>query len=147
MEPQDRLLLVSEGLLAAEQSALAHRLCADYYLHLEENETAMDTARSGLRIVSAAGQQLGMTMQNTRDALNSTLATALVHYQAPRHHPEARRLFENILCRKEQSTPALIGLGLILEETEDYKGAIEFFTRALQQNPTRAGKISFSSES
>lgn len=134
MEPQDRLLLISEGLSAAEQSALAHRLCADYYLHLEENETVIDTARSGLQTVSAVAQQLGMTMQNTRDALNSTLATALVHYQAPRHHPEARRLFENILCRKEQSTPALIGLGLIFEETEEYEGAIDFFTRALQQN-------------
>ncbi|KXL50247.1 MAG: hypothetical protein FE78DRAFT_103627 [Acidomyces sp. 'richmondensis'] len=134
-DPQDRLLLLSEGLSASENSALAHRLCAEYYLHFEEYETAMDTARLGLKIVSAMAQQLGMTMQNTKDALNSALATALVHYQAPRHHPEAKRLFENILNRKEQSTPALIGLGLIFEETEDYQSAIDFFTRALQQNP------------
>ncbi|KAF2766960.1 TPR-like protein [Teratosphaeria nubilosa] len=131
---EDRLLLITEGLAAAEQSPSAHRLVADYYLHLEEYESAVHTARNGLKAASIESQKLGMTMQNTRDAMNSTLGTALVHFQGPRNHVEARRLFEDILQRKARSTPALIGLGLIYEETEDYQKAVDFLVRALNED-------------
>lgn len=141
--PEDRLLLMNEGLSKASQSPFAHRLVSDYYLHLEEHESAAETARMGLKVVSQELQKLGMSMQNTRDALNSTLATAHVHFQAPRNHGEARRLFEDILLRKPNSTPALIGLGLIFEETEDYDAAVDFFTRALEQN---AGNVQVGTE-
>ncbi|KAK3117188.1 Superkiller protein 3 [Teratosphaeriaceae sp. CCFEE 6253] len=134
LTPEDRLLMVNEGLSLAAQSPLAHRLVSDYYLHLEEHESALETARTGLELSSTESGKLGMSLQNTRDALSSVLATALVQYQAPRHHTEARKLFEDILQRKPRSTPALIGLGLILEETEDYLDAIEYFTQALEQD-------------
>ena len=136
LKPEDRLLLMSEGLTLAAQSPLAHRLVGDYYQYLEEHESAVTTCRDGLKAVASDSTKLGMTMQNTRDALNGTLATALVHYRAPRNHAEARRLFEDILLRKPHSTPALIGLGLIFEETEDYHDAIDFFTKAMQQDPS-----------
>ncbi|KAI7338690.1 TPR-like protein [Hortaea werneckii] len=132
--PEDRLVLMTEGLSKAEESPFAHRLVADHYLHLEEHESAAETARSGLKAVSLASQRLGMSMQNNKDALNSTLATALVHVQAPRNHAEARRLFEDILQRKPRWTPALIGLGLILEEAEEYRNAVDYFTKALQED-------------
>ena len=134
LDPEDRLLLMSEGLSLAGQSPFATRLACEYYLHLEEHEITVDTAKAGLRITSTESEKLGMSMQNTKDALNSMLATALVHHQAPRNHAEARRLFEDILQRKPRSSPALIGLGLILEETEDYQEAIEYFTQALEQD-------------
>ncbi|KAK3622981.1 Superkiller protein 3 [Elasticomyces elasticus] len=132
---EDRLLMVTEGLSAAGQSVFAHRLVSDYYLHLDEYETTVETARAGLKVAQAESQKLGMSLQNTLDAINGFLATALVHFQAPRNHPEARRLFEDILRRNPRSTPALIGLGLILEETEDYQDAIRYFTQALEQDP------------
>ncbi|KAI6825335.1 TPR-like protein [Hortaea werneckii] len=132
--PEDRLVLMTEGLAKAEESSFAHRLVADHYLHLEEHESAAETARAGMKAVSLASQRLGMSMQNTKDALNSTLATALVHVQAPRNHAEARRLFEDILQRKPRWTPALIGLGLILEEAEEYQNAVDYFTKALQED-------------
>lgn len=134
LSPEDRMLLITDGLAGAEQSPFAYRLVSDYYLHLEEHETAVDTSRKGLDALSAESLKLGMSMQNTKDALNSVLATALVHYQSPRHHPEARKLFEDILQRKPKATPALIGLGLILEETENYGEAINYFTLALEQD-------------
>jgi len=131
----DRLLLMADGMTAAtEQSTLAYRLVSEYYLHLDEYESAIDITKSGLAFVSSESLKLGMSMQNTEDALSSVLGTALVHYQAPRNHLEARRLFETILQRKAQSTPALIGLGLIFEETEDYHDAITFFTQALNKD-------------
>jgi superkiller protein 3 len=134
ISPEERLLLLTEGLAVAPQSPLAHRLVGDYYLHIEEHQSAMDTSRSGIKAVTVEAGKLGMSFQNTKDALNSVLATALVHHQAPRNHPEAKRLFEDILQRKPIFTPALIGLGLIMEENEDYQDAIEFFTRALEQD-------------
>ena len=134
ISPEDRLLLMTEGVTAVEKSPFAHRLVCDYYLHLEENEGAADTARAGLTAVANESSKLGMGLQNTKDAMNSVLATALVHYQAPRNHAEARRLFEDILKRKPKWTPALIGLGLIFEENEDYANAISFLSQALTED-------------
>ncbi|KAK3718696.1 Superkiller protein 3 [Vermiconidia calcicola] len=135
LSPEDRLLLFTEGPAGAGKSPFAYRLVSDYYLHLEEHESAVNTARKGLSVLSTEAAQLGMSMQNTRDAMNSVLATALVHYQAPRNHAEARRLFEDILQRKQTWTPALIGLGLIFEENEQYNDAIAFLSRALDNDP------------
>jgi superkiller protein 3 len=70
-----------------------------------------------------------------RDALSSTLATALVYYQTPRNHHEAKQIFQSILKRKPQFTAALIGIGLILEEEEEHAQAIEFLEQALKQDP------------
>jgi superkiller protein 3 len=81
-----------------------------------------------------------LTDLRVRDALNSTLATALVYYQAPRNHLEAKGIFESILKRKPQFTPALIGIGLILEEEEEYEKAVEFLEQALKQDPSN-GRI------
>ncbi|KAK5172682.1 Superkiller protein 3 [Saxophila tyrrhenica] len=136
LTPEDRLLLMTDGLSISEQSPFAYRLVSDYYLHLEEHESAVDTSRAGLKAAVSEGNRLGMRMQNTKDALNSVLATALVHFQAPRNHAEAKRLFEDILGRKQNSTPALIGLGLIFEENEDYGDAISFLSRALDADKT-----------
>lgn len=132
--PEDRLLLLTEGLSGAEQSPFAHRLVSDYYLYFEEIEIAADTARAGLKVLSSESAKLGMSMQNTKDALNSVLGTALVRHEAPRNHGEAQKLFEDILQRKPKWTPALIGLGLILQENENYQGAITSLTRALEQD-------------
>lgn len=132
LSPEDRLVLMTEGLSASDCSPMAYRLASDYYVHLEENESAVETARTGLNVTGAESKKLGMSMQNTKDALNSALATALVHYQAPRNHAEARILFEDILSRKSNWTPALIGLGLIFEEIEEFGQAINFLAKALQ---------------
>lgn len=97
--------------------------------------------------------------------MNSTLATALVYYQSPRNHPEAKGIFESILKRQPQLlallcyhetpenypeekgvfdsilkqqpqlTAALIGIGLILEEEEEYSSAVVFLEQALKQDP------------
>ncbi|KXT15518.1 hypothetical protein AC579_3381 [Pseudocercospora musae] len=134
ISPEDRLLLFTEGLPAAEKSPFAYRLVSDYYLHLDEHESAADTARAGLKALASESSKLGLTLQNTRDAISAVLGTALVHHQAPRNHNEARRLFEDILARKSKFTSALIGLGLIFEETEDYQDAVDFLTRALNED-------------
>jgi superkiller protein 3 len=59
----------------------------------------------------------------------------LIHYQAPKHHTEARSLFETVLKHNPSYGSVLVGLGLILEEQGDYPGAAELLQRALNKDP------------
>jgi superkiller protein 3 len=127
--------MMTEGVNKSENSPFAYRLACDYFLYLDEHQTVVETSRAGLQVLSTQSTKLSMSLQNTKDALNSVLGTALVHYQAPRNHAEARRLFEDILQRKPKLTPALIGLGLIFEEIENYGAAIDFLLQALNEDP------------
>lgn len=136
LNAEDRLVLMTEGIDAAKDSYLAHRLMSEYYAHLGEHELATETARKGLKLLAAASATSGMRLQANVDALNSILATSLIYYQTPRNNPEAKSIFERILQRKKTFTPALIGIGLILEEEEDYAAAIDFLKRALDRDPT-----------
>ncbi|GAB7332739.1 hypothetical protein MBLNU13_g04480t1 [Cladosporium sp. NU13] len=133
---EDRLAMMTDGVNKAENSPFAYRLACDYFLYLEENETVVETSRAGLQVLSVQSTKLSLSLQNTRDALSSVLGTALVHYQTPRNHAEAKRLFEDILQRKPKLTPALIGLGLIFEEIENYGAAIDFLQQALGEDPS-----------
>ncbi|KAH7085217.1 hypothetical protein BKA63DRAFT_499206 [Paraphoma chrysanthemicola] len=137
---EDCLVLMTEGIIEAKQSALAHCLLGDFYLHLEEYESAVDTTRKGLKYAAAEAKKTDLSFQVTKDALNSTLATALVYHQAPRNHPEAKEIFQSILKRKPQFTAALIGIGLVLEEEQEYEQAFDFLEQALKQD-TSNGRI------
>ncbi|USP73452.1 Superkiller protein 3 [Curvularia clavata] len=137
---EDCLVLMTEGISEAPKSPLAHCLLGDYYLFLEEYESAVETTRKGLKYAAAEAKKTDLSFQKTRDALSSTLATALVYYQAPRNHLEAKGIFESILKRKPQFTSALIGIGLVLEEEEEYEQAFQFLEKALQQDPSN-GRI------
>lgn len=138
LSPEDRLLIMSDGLEDGSKSTLAHRIVSDYYLYLEEYQDVVDVAKAGLKLLAADALKSGLPLQDNKDAFNSVLATALVHYQSPKNHPEARSLFNDILERKSKSTPALIGLGLILEEQEEYDEAVHFLSQALDQDPSNA---------
>jgi superkiller protein 3 len=115
---------------------LAHCLLGDYWLSLEEYESAVEITRKGLRLASVEAKKTDLSFQRIKDALNSTLATALVYYQTPRNHPEAKDIFRSMLTRKPQFTSALIGTGLILEEEEEFAEAVEFLEQALKQDPS-----------
>ena len=134
VKTQDALILMVEGLQDAPQSMLAHRLVGSYYLYLDEFESAVGTLRAGLARVSSESKTNGMRLCEIEDAMNLTLATALIQYQAPRHHGAGRQIFEEILKRKPSDAAALVGIGMIYEEQEDYDEAISFLSRALAKN-------------
>ncbi|KAH8726748.1 hypothetical protein GQ44DRAFT_825697 [Phaeosphaeriaceae sp. PMI808] len=137
---EDCLILMTEGIQEAKRSPLAHCLLGDFYLALEEYESAVESTRKGLKYATAETKKTDLTLQPTRDALSSTLATALVYHQAPRNHAEAKQIFQSILKRKPQFTSALIGIGLVLEEEEEYGQAYDFLEKALKQDPSN-GRI------
>ncbi|KAK7700700.1 Superkiller protein 3 [Diaporthe eres] len=131
---EDRLLMMSEAILTTK-SLFAHRLVAEYYESLQEHESNVELTRKALRLLRDEREKTGMAFQNTSDMFNLHLATALVFYQSPRHHEEAKALFDDVLSRDPVSTPALIGVGLIFEEEEEYSEAVDFLDRALQRDP------------
>ncbi|KAJ4348373.1 Superkiller protein 3 [Didymosphaeria variabile] len=137
---EDCLMMMTEGIEDAKDSSLAHCLLGEFYLFLEEYESAVETTRKGLKLAATEAKRTDLSFQRIRDALNSTLATAMVYYQTPRNHPEAKGIFEAILERQPQFTAALIGIGLILEEEEEYANAVEFLEQALKQDPSN-GRI------
>lgn len=134
LSDEDRLLMMSEGVLTT-QSLFAYRLVAEYYEHLQEHEANVEMLRKALGLLRDQQTKTGMAFQNTEDVYYLHLATALVFYQSPRHHQEAKALFDDVLGRDPTSTPALIGVGLIYEEEEDYEEAVDFLDRALQRGP------------
>lgn len=135
MLPEDGLLLMSDGLLEAKESSLAHRIMSHYYLQLEEYESTVETVRHGIRLCNVESKKCGRKLQKNLDAMNTTLASALIQYQTPRHHPESRLIFQEILKRKPNHTPALLGTGLILEEDENFTAASEYLSKALEKDP------------
>ncbi|KAL8809585.1 MAG: hypothetical protein Q9223_004523 [Gallowayella weberi] len=133
---EDRLILMTDGIGDNPTSVLALRIMGEYYLYLEEFESAAETARKAQSELANSSRASGLALTNISDAVGIILGTALVHYQAPRHHPEAISLFEGILARKATNSAALIGIGLVLEEREELDNAISFLERALLQQPS-----------
>ena len=134
MTAEDRLILMSDGIEESRSSILAHRIMAQYYLELEEFESAAATARRGQDCIQLESNRSGLRLAESLDAMNMILATTLVQFQAPRHHPEATELFERILNHKPTATSALLGIGMIMEEQEDYAKAVDFLSRAFDRS-------------
>ncbi|KAG8529357.1 uncharacterized protein KY384_005993 [Bacidia gigantensis] len=131
---EDRLILMTEGLDDAKRSILAHRLMGQHYLYLDEYEDAVNVSKEGLERLVAEANLMGLSLPRTADAINSTLATALVHHQSPRHHADAQAIFQTILDHRANYTAALIGIGLIYEEEENYAEALNFLSRSLEKS-------------
>ncbi|KAK2759815.1 Superkiller protein 3 [Arachnomyces sp. PD_36] len=132
---EDRLLLMTEGLAQSTDSILSHRIMGMLFLSLEEFRTAVEVCRKADKLIQQLISDTGLKLQNTSDAINISLANALISYQSPRYHPEAKTLFEAILQRKPSSTASLLGVGIILEEDENYADAVDFLDRAIQRDP------------
>ena len=130
---EDRLSIMIEGVSA--DSLFAYRLMGEYYQHLEEYESNVELMRRALIYLEEERKKTGISFQNTKDAYSLYLGTSLVFYQTPRFHQEAKSLFDSVLEHEPASTPALIGVGLIYEEEEEYDEAIDFLERALTRAP------------
>ena len=136
MTGEDRLIVMTEGMADAPKSILAHRLMGEYYQFLDEHESVVELMRNGRRVVTDEAAKIGLKFEHAYDAVTALLATALVFYQSPKNHPEAKALFDELLKRNSTSTSALIGVGLIYEEEEDYSAAMGFLERAFAKDPT-----------
>ncbi|KAL7619519.1 Superkiller protein 3 [Parahypoxylon ruwenzoriense] len=130
---EDRLLMMTEG-ISTTNSLLAHRLMGEYYQHLEEHESNVELMRKAMKIMVAETEKTGKVFPNANQSFMLYLGTALVFYQSPRNHGEAKFLFDKVLEIDPTSTPAMIGVGLIYEEEEEFDQAIDFLERALKRD-------------
>ncbi|GJN71511.1 hypothetical protein Purlil1_1735 [Purpureocillium lilacinum] len=131
----DRLIMITEG-IAGTESTFAYRLVGHYFLHFGEYESTVEFMRKAQQFTVKERTKTGLSFRNTYDAYSLSLGTALVYYQSPRHHQEAKNLFDKVLEHDETSTPAMIGVGLIFEEEEEYDEAIDYLSRALERDPS-----------
>ncbi|KAF4460478.1 hypothetical protein FALBO_12741 [Fusarium albosuccineum] len=130
---EDRLIMMTEGITTAD-SVFAYRLVGQYLLYVGEYENTVELMRKAIGLLAKERKKTGLSLANTEDAYYLSLGTALVYYQSPRHHQEAKNLFDKVLERDTTSSSALIGVGLIYEEEEEYDQAIDFLSRALQRD-------------
>lgn len=131
----EQLILMNEGLEDCPESPLAHRIVAHTYLHLEEWSDAVGFAEKARKLYVDTEKKFALDLENSKDGVDSTLATALVYYQSPRHHQRSKLMFQHILSRKPKLTTALLGTGLIYEEDGDFAEAIKFLQPALERDP------------
>ncbi|KAL2023735.1 hypothetical protein VTK56DRAFT_1449 [Thermocarpiscus australiensis] len=131
---EDRLLMIMEGVSTGD-SLFAFRLAGEYYQYFQEHESSVELMRKALEHLKLERSRTGLRFPHTEDAFSLYLGTALVFYQSPRHHQEAKSLFDGVLAHDPSSTRAMIGVGLIYEEEEEYNEAIDFFERALLRDP------------
>ncbi|KAG9230261.1 putative Superkiller protein 3 [Amylocarpus encephaloides] len=134
MPAEDRLFLMAEGVSASGKSIIAHRLMGEYYQFLEEHESVVELMHNAKHLVKSESEKIGLSYVNSLQSINGLLATGLVFYQSPKNHPVAKAIFNQLLEQNPASTPALIGIGLIYKEEEDYPAAIEFLGRALKRD-------------
>lgn len=130
---EDRLLMMTDG-MATANSLLAYRLMGEYYQYLEEHESAVELMRKAITHLKEERTKSGLAFENVGSSFSLYLGTSLVFYQSPRHHEEAMSLFNSVLSHDPVSTPAMIGVGLIFEEEEEYPKAADFLTRALERD-------------
>ncbi|KKA28879.1 hypothetical protein TD95_000272 [Thielaviopsis punctulata] len=130
----ERIMMMTEG-MNKTTSLLAYRLVGAYYRHLEEWQECSELMRKAMKQITADSKLCGLQFLNTLDFFRILLGTSLVYYQSPRNHAEAMGLFEQVMERDPLSTEAMIGVGLIFEEEEEFEKASSFLSRALERDP------------
>ncbi|CAK7266308.1 Superkiller protein 3 [Sporothrix epigloea] len=130
---EERYAMLLDG-VRESKALLAYRMLSTWYEDAEEYTKNVDLSRKALKLLAERKTSTGAAFTNTEDALNSSLGTSLIHHQSPHNHPEAKKLFENVLGHNKNAVIALTGMGLILEEEMDYDAAVHFLERAFEQN-------------
>ena len=132
---EERLSSILDGIKTAK-SFLGYRMLGLWYQDAEDYAESIGLMRKALKSLELRRSETGIRFEHTEDALTACLATALIYHQTPHNHPEAKKLFQQILEHNNKNTPALAGVGLISEEELDYDTAAAFLERALERNKT-----------
>ncbi|KZT41438.1 TPR-like protein [Sistotremastrum suecicum HHB10207 ss-3] len=128
-DEDDPLDLLLEGMSNLKNSIFAHRVLADLYLDREEYQDAINTAETGLNIVSQTEKDLGVVLPLVQQGFNLVLATALVHLYPPKHHTRALRLVSEVLDSDPQNSKALLGRAYIAQAASQWDVARNYFSR------------------
>jgi len=111
------------------------RILASYYLYIKEYEAASETAQSAMEALRKLRTETGLLITATETVLLVVLATSLIYYQSPKHHPQAQKLFDIILSRKPQSIEALVGEARIALQAGELQRAVQYSSKAIEIGP------------
>jgi superkiller protein 3 len=79
--------------------------------------------------------EIGIVLLAPEISLRILLGTSLIHYQSPKHHPQAQQLFDTVLSQKPNSVEALVGKGRIAVDEGNFSQSIELTSKALLLDP------------
>ncbi|KAH9947609.1 TPR-like protein [Amylocystis lapponica] len=116
-------------------SLLAHLAMEEIYQHESDLENAIKVAESGLGLVKRTEQNNGKPMPKTKKAFNVSLATSLVQYFPPKHHPRALDMITQVLVQDPDNVPCLMGRAYVLQHARKWTEAGELFERVAQLLP------------
>ena len=135
VENVDSFANLKEGHALNPNCIVTGRILASYYLYNKDYEAAFETSSSTIGTIRKLQDDTGISITATETTLLVTLATSLIYYQAPKHHPQAQKHFETILSRKPNSVEALVGKGRLALEADEVTKAEIFTSKALQIEP------------
>ncbi|KAF9529299.1 superkiller protein 3 [Crepidotus variabilis] len=109
--------------------AISSRLVADVNLDEDDFENAIKASKRGLQLLEQLELDLAKSLAKTRISLQVVLATALVHYFSPKHHPEATRILDQVLRFSPDNAMGLMAKAFVLQAALDWTDAVATFDR------------------
>ncbi|TBU40919.1 TPR-like protein [Dichomitus squalens] len=134
-EELDYIEIMMEVFSSLNGSILAHRIIAELYEQDTDYENAIKVSESGLELVRRVEQNWGRPLKQTKKAFNVILATSLVHYFPPKHHPRALKLVDEVLAEEPDNLRALLARGFILEHAQKWTNSADIFAKVAKLDP------------
>ncbi|KAF8972954.1 hypothetical protein BDZ97DRAFT_1900816 [Flammula alnicola] len=105
------------------------------YLSEGDYQNAIKTSKQGLQNLGLLESGTAKSLSRTRTGLQVILATSLVHFFSPKHHPEATRILDEILTRSPKNTAALMDRAFILQSASNWNDAAAVFDQVASLLP------------
>lgn len=141
--PQEEVMeALLNNIKLAQQSILAHRIISQYYIHLEEYESATIYTKAGIRLVAQNLRDIGASLLNSKREFTLSLATSYIYFEAPKNHNVALELFNKLLSDDEENIKAKMGKGLIYIEKEQWQDATDLLGHVMNRYPNNYELVS-----
>lgn len=135
LSPDEVLELMQVGSSKSSNSMLAHRIVCDYFIHLQEYETASAKCIAATRHLADLQRTYGIDLVNCKEDILCLLATVYTYHEAPKNFSRALQLYDRILNENPENKNALIGKGLILLEKRELDEANTMLKHVVSRFP------------
>lgn len=135
LSPDEVLELMQVGSSKSANSMLAHRIICNYFIHLQEYETASAKCIAATRHLADLLRSYGIDLVNCKEDILCLLATVYTYHEAPKNFSRALQLYDRILNDNPENKNALIGKGLILLEKHELDDASTMLKHVVSRFP------------
>ncbi|MBW0487026.1 hypothetical protein O181_026741 [Austropuccinia psidii MF-1] len=117
-----------------DHSILSHVLTASIYQQLDEWQTVVKVAESGLVILAKLEKMIGKRLFIAKRRLKTYLALALTYYNPPSQHLRAIKYIDEVLCDEPSNSFILTAKACVFKHSRSWQLAYEFYSRALEES-------------